>query len=884
MARSLLDIARCWPTGFLALRLAFRGTHPSCCVLRPAYFGIEPIRSSYRLQSGRSKRWTTQPGINWRVTVSSSFVAAENHPSRLRLDQEADREARAGRRLCPAAGSRSALVVASTMLLSLAPLEGIGATGDTGADTSAGIEEITVTARRRSESVQDVPLPVSTLDGDRLDESAAFNVGRLQSLQPSLQFYSSNPRNTAVNLRGFGAPFGLTNDGIEQGVGLYVDQVYYSRIAASTFDFLDVEQVEVLRGPQGTLYGKNTTAGALNITSRAPSFEPETRVDVSGGSLGYAQLRGSWSAPVIEDRVAVRLAASLTRRDGIYENVSNGREVNETDNIGVRGQVLWVATDNLDLTLAADFSRQDPECCALVYADAAPTLRALNRQYRALANASGYVEPSSDAFDRKLRADTELSAKQEFGGASLRAEWDLGFGDLTSVTAWRKWDWYPSNDRDFTGLPITTISANPSKQRQCTQEFRIASSVSDTFDYVVGVFGFHQTIKSTGIQEQGSSATLWLLGPTQNAATPSLLTGLRQDTDISYTNDSVAVFGQVGWSVTDTVKLQGGLRYNYDRKEADYDAVASGGLATTNANLIRLKNSILQSQSYLADFDDQNISGDINLSWRPLDEVMVYALYAQTFKSGGVNLSGIPARADGSPALETASVDPEKVRHYEVGVKSDWLEGRLVANVSAFRTDVEDYQTTVISGAVGVLRGYLANAEEVRSQGFEFEVQALPIESLRLNLGIAYTDATYRDFVSAPPPVELSGGAVSFVDISGERLPGVSKWAITAGGEYAKRLGREAAGEFFVGGDVYYRSKWSSNPSPSDYMWVDGHTLVNLRGGYRADAGWTVTVWGRNIADEEYFDFLSAQSGSTGMIAGQPGEPRTYGVTYAIAF
>ncbi|MBX3705280.1 MAG: TonB-dependent receptor [Pseudomonadales bacterium] len=746
------------------------------------------------------------------------------------------------------------------------------------------IEEITVTARRRAEVAQDVPLAISTIGGQQLEDTGTFNVYRLQTLQPSLQFFSSNPRNTAVNLRGIGAPFGLTNDGIEQGVGIYVDQVYYSRIAASTFDFLDVDQIEVLRGPQGTLYGKNTTSGALNITTRAPSFVPEGSAEVSSGSLGFVQARGALSGPLLDDRVAYRLVTSATRRDGLYENVTTTAAVNEIDNLGIRGQLLFVASERLDITLAGDFNRQDPECCALLHYDVAPTLRPANRQYESLAAASGYQPPSRDPYDRKLAADSELNANQKFGGASLRAEWNLDAGTVTSVTAWRYWDWGPSNDRDFTGLPITTVSANPSKQRQWTQEVRFATPGDRRVDYVAGLFAFRQTIESTGIQAQGSAASLWLLGPV-NGANPALLDGLRQETAIDFENDSVALFGQATWNVTERFRVQPGLRVNYDTKNADYAAVASGGLDTADPVLIARKNSVLQSQAYVADFDDWNVSGDLNLSWRASDDILLYGLYARSFKSGGVNLSGIPNRADGTPALETAQVDPEAIDHYEIGAKTEWLDGRARLNLALFRTEIQDYQATVVSGAIGVLRGYLANAEEVRTQGVEADFRIQPTDSLHVYVNAAYTDAVYESFDNAPPPLELSGGAVQFVDISGKRLPGVSKWAFSYGAEYARPISAGGArGEGFLAVDGNYRTEWSSNPSPSEYMWVDGYGLINVRGGFRSDGNWSVGLWIRNAFDKDYVDFLAVQPGSTGLIVAQVGEPRTYGLSVNVSF
>ncbi len=317
--------------------------------------------------------------------------------------------------------------------------------------------DITVTARRREESVQDVPIAVAAIGGDQLAATGSSSVGRLTQLLPSFQFYSTNPRNSAANIRGLGAPFGLTNDGIEQGVGVYVDQVYTSRIAAATFDFLDVERIEVLRGPQGTLYGKNTTAGAINIATARPSFAWEGRAELTLGNLGLVQSKGSVTGPLGDD-VAIRLGVSTTDRRGTIYNVRSGERQSELNNIGLRGSLLWRATDSLDLILSADWSRQDPNCCVQIPARVGVTQRPANRQFPALAAAFGYAPPSLNAFDRLTDIDVPLSAQQEIGGVSLLAEWDLGPGMLTSVTAFRYWDWVPSNDRDFIGLPITTQS------------------------------------------------------------------------------------------------------------------------------------------------------------------------------------------------------------------------------------------------------------------------------------------------------------------------------------------------------------------------------------------------------------------------------------------
>ncbi|BBC74091.1 TonB-dependent receptor [Altererythrobacter sp. B11] len=758
------------------------------------------------------------------------------------------------------------------------PADGAASPADPG-----GGPAIIVTARRRAENLADVPLAISIVQGETIDATGSFNVGRLQQLQPSLTFYSSNPRNTAVNIRGIGAPFGLTNDGIEQGVGIYIDDVYYARVAASTFDFLDVERIEVLRGPQGTLYGKNTTAGALNITSRQPTFDFEGSAQLSTGNLGYVQGKAALSGP-LSDTVAARLVASATRRSGTLLNVTTGSKVNEIDNFGTRGQILWQPGDRFSLTLAADYNRQDPECCGQVFVRVAPTERAANRQFESLAAHFGYEPASRQPFDRLVDHDTELRARQSFGGVSARARLDLGDGMLTSVTAWRAWDWNPSNDRDYTALPITTISANPSSQRQWTQELRYNSGGGHDLDYVIGLFLFRQTIRSTGLQAQGSAASYWLLGPTAGSD-PALLDGLQQTTDIDYRNDSAALFGRLTWQLASDFSIEPGLRLNYDRKRADYAAVASGGLETSDPALIARKAGVLQSQSYQTRLSDWNLSGDVTASWKPSADWLVYATYARSFKSGGVNLSGIPNRADGTPASELAAVKPEKVNHFEIGVKGTLAGGAGNWSLAAYRTDIRDYQATVVNGAVGVLRGYLANAAKVRTQGVEAELALRPVRGLTLSGSLAFTDATYVSFADAPPPLEQSGGATMVVDISGERLPGVSRWAASYSAEYAHPadlLG--TAGEAFAAMDGSSRSRWSSSPTPSDYMWVDGFTLINLRAGYRADAGWEAFGWVRNAFDTETFDFLTAQSGSTGLIVGQPADPRSYGITLSAHF
>jgi iron complex outermembrane receptor protein len=363
------------------------------------------------------------------------------------------------------------------------------------------INEVLVTARGVGilENVQQVAIPISVVGGEVAGDAGAFNVGRLRELVPSLQFYSTNPRNSFLNIRGLGLPFGLANDGIEPGVGLYVDGVFHARPAAATLDFLDVERIEVLRGPQGTLYGKNTTAGAVNVTTRRPEFAPSTDFEVSYGNYGFIQVKASTTG-ALTDNIAACLSFAGTQRDGVLFNTTYDDDLNDLNNLGVRGQVLFNISDNLEAILSGDYTRQRPEGYAQVIAGVAPTLRSASRQWPAIAAYFNYEPPSYNGFNRITDADTVHNSYQDLGGLGLTFNWDVWGGTFTSISAWRYWDWKPKNDRDFTGLPITTISSNPSQQEQWTQEFRYTGEFSEALNFLVGAFGYRQTVKAQGQQ------------------------------------------------------------------------------------------------------------------------------------------------------------------------------------------------------------------------------------------------------------------------------------------------------------------------------------------------------------------------------------------------
>lgn len=747
------------------------------------------------------------------------------------------------------------------------------------------LSEVTVTARRREETVQQVPIPMSVIGGKNIDESGAFNVNRIKEIIPTVQLYSSNPRNTSLNIRGLGSTFGLTNDGIDPGVGFYIDGVYYARPAVSTLDFVDVERIEVLRGPQGTLFGKNTTAGAFNITTRKPSFNPAANFEASYGNYGYIQAKASITGP-LSKKIAGRISFVGTQRDGTLYNISTQKHTNEMNNLATRGQLLFLPTHNLTITLSGDYNRQRPDGFAQVVAGVVKTQRADYRQFDNIIKDLNYELPSKNPFDRIIDHNTSWRSDNDLGGASVNIDLQVGPGTLTSTTSWRFWNWNPSNDRDFTGLPILTLSQAPSKHKNWTQEIRYVADINKKVKGVIGAFFMGQNLKTDSVHTEESGAAQWRFSQNTTSPlwqTPDLLNGYGIKTKSLLETFTAAVFGQFDWELYSGFHLLSGIRYNYDRKYVDYNRTTYGGLQTEDPALIALKNSVYNNQAFEVKTKNHNVSGQATISYQSKKRINGYAIYALSYKPIGLNLGGLPI-ANGQPMLELAEIKPEKVNHIEIGVKSNpTLKSTL--NLSYFNSSIKDYQTLVQSAELGVNRGYLANAEKVRVQGVELDANYKINKNFSFFGNFAYTDGKYLKFTNAPVPLEEVGGKSAFKDISGGLLPGISKITGSFGGEgqfSGNLIGLK--GNYFLGIDTYFRSKFSSSASPSEFLNIDGYALLNARAGFRASNGLSLTLWGRNLTNKDYFEQLLPASGSAGHYAAVLGDPLTYGITLKYTF
>jgi iron complex outermembrane recepter protein len=748
---------------------------------------------------------------------------------------------------------------------------------------------ILVTARRRSEDAQRVPAALSVVSGDWLDRAYAVNTQQLAQLVPSLNYSSANPRNTAVTIRGLGSSVvavSQANDGLEPGVGFYVDQVYHARPATAAFDFSDIAQIEVLRGPQGTLFGKNSTAGAINITTRLPSFTPEASEELSYGSFDFVQAKAAISGPLIGDTLAARLSGVVTRRNGVIDNVRTGQDHNQVQNQAVRGQLLYRPSDAFQLRVSGDFTNFGGDCCTQVFyrvAERPASLRNPARQYPALAAGLGYAPPSTNPYDRVTDIDAPLGSTTNEGGVSAIADGKLGGATLTSVSAWRFWNWDAKNDRDYTGILIQLEQHIPSRQDQYSQELRLASDGTGPLSTVGGLYFFRQRVIGRPISIYGPAAAYWLIGPTTGGnATPvpaNLLDGYGTDGRTDFQSNSYAAFGEVNWRIVPRVTLTGGLRYTIEDKKGTYDTFVFGGMPTTNAALTAAKLSILRGQRYAAKVHDGSLTGRANIAYQLSDDVLAYATVARGAKSGGINMSGLPLDNNNLPALSTAVVRPEQNTAYEMGLKTQAFHRRLVFNIDAFYTRVTDFQANVTdTRAAAALRTYLANIPLVTVRGFEADALARVTRALSLRASVAYTDGRYDRYPAGSCPIEAIGNATAACDLSGVGLPGLPKWSVTWGGDYVQPVAA-LGGSVFLHLDAVGKTAQLGDPTGSRYTRIGGYLLVNGSVGVRLDPGLELAVFARNLLDRDYIQNVTVQAGNSGLILATPSDPRVIGFT-----
>lgn len=722
---------------------------------------------------------------------------------------------------------------------------------------ASAIPTVYVTARHEVESAQDVPISLSALTGNELERTGTFALSAIQYQVPNLVAYDTNPRNSSIGIRGFGVT--SAQDGMDTSVGVYLDGVYLGRPGMALADLVDVRQVEVLRGPQGTLFGRNSSAGVVSITTNQPSFTPGLTAEISGGDYAYNQERLAATGPLIPDLLAYRLTLFNTYRDGTLDNVTTGGKDNGIRRGGARAQFLLLPADpvavklSLDYSIAADSENTDAVKAILPRSIAASTANA-----QAALTETGW-SPVASPDHAVVNSPQDMRTRQ--GGASVEVDWDLGWSKLTSISAYRFWQFFPLQDSDDTPLDIFQVNVARTHDVQATQELRLAWKTR-RFDWQTGVFAFHQGLRDHYILHQyGFQAATYytdyarLLNPA--AAAVGIAPGSQYRDDVLTHEDSAAAFGQANWHITDRLTLTGGLRYTADRR--------TGTAASSTIGLVPA--SLATPFAYDLEVQGRNLSSLGSFAYELFPASLLYATYSTGYKAAGLNLDSASVPTGG------LILKPETVVSYELGIKQRLWDGRALIDADVYWTNLNGLQANYYppNGA----KSYLTNVGNARARGVELSAVLNVTQGFSLSASGAYNRARYTSYPDAPCPVGGSG----ICDLTGKPLYEAPSGVANAAADY--RFDSGARFQPYLSLQYSYTSSYFGTIDDGPHTRIAGYGLANIRVGlHSSDDRYDVSFWAKNLFDKSYFTTLGTASVNASWgITGEPGDPRTFGAT-----
>jgi iron complex outermembrane receptor protein len=711
--------------------------------------------------------------------------------------------------------------------------------------TEALIEEITVTARRVEETLQTVPIAISAFDDEELARLQADQLDGIQGAVPNLNLVQGRGSASSANvfIRGIGQPDALQT--FDPAVGIYLDDVYISRIQGALWSLYDIERIEVLRGPQGTLYGKNTIAGAIKLVTRKPSPEFEARGEITLGDYDRTAARAYVSGG-ITDTLAVSVSGLFDQRDGLVDDPATGREYNDRDNLSGRIALDWAPTDAFEARFAIDATRQ--KNALTLGRQEAPLVQvdlALGPQVLQLPPTGEYDFTGSSVLPNDPGQDLN------HWGTSLALAWDLNDAyTLKSITAWRSLETDFFIDIDATLLELGDVFVGID-QEQYSQEFQLLYDGGGRFRGVAGLYYLHENVGS----QQAAFADDFLA----LAGTP--LDFLRTIGD-DLTLDSYAVFAQGTWELTERLSTTVGIRYTSEDKE--YFRTTS---TFSNVPFLTLPPFV-----YTDDDSWDAVTPSVSLDYQYSDDVMYYGSIARGFKSGGFN-----GRAN-DPTV-ARGFDPEYVWTYEIGAKATMAGGRLRVNTAAFFSDYEDFQARVAevvdpNAPVPSFAFPVLNAGELDIWGIEIESSWFVTDDLSLSAQIGYLDADYKEFVDESRP----GG-----DRSGDEPPFAPDWTGRLAATYTLGLGDR--GLLTFGADANYRGKAWLSVDNRDVLTQDDYWLFNALVRWDSpDERWNATAGIKNIGDEVYKTDAQEFSSVGNIQTAYYGDPRTWSLSVGFSF
>ena len=819
---------------------------------------------------------------------------------------------------------------------------------DTTADNSRRMQTVTVTSTKREQTLQDIPVAVSVVDDTTIEQAEILDLIDLQSVVPSLRVdqYQSSAQ-TAFRIRGFGN--GDNNAGVEPSVGVFIDGVYRSRSAAAIADLPNLQRVEVLRGPQSTLFGKNASAGVISVVTQEPQFEQQGSIEASVGNFNLFRIAGDITGP-ISDTVAYSLAANLNTRDGIATELTTGEDLNNRDRYGFRGQLLFAPNEDLKIRLIGDYDKADENCCYANNVTNGPT-------GAVIFGLGGALVPDAP-FSRNVYYNFAPTTVVENSGVSGQIDYEFDFGTLTSITSLRNSNFQQDLDGDFTSADLIQKNYTATDIDTFTQEVRLASDGGENFDWMVGAFYFDEEVTIENDLELGTDFRGYadfLSGGQLAFLEAGVLgvpvgtfaqAGIGYDERFGQDNQSWSIFGTVDAYITDKLTATVGLNYTSDEKSAygmsvgtdafsaldfvsignqvifqtalaqtlagfgvdatdpaqlaafagafpaQFAAIQAGSQAFADANdtdpavnqllgfqalqflppFVNFPNSVEQSSS-----SDEALTYTVRLAYDVNENLNVYGSVATGFKATSWNLSrdsrpfpsdiaGLNAAGLAVPNLVSGTrfARPEEAMVYELGLKAQFDTVSL--NLALFDQTIEDFQTNAFIGTGFALN----NAGEQSSTGVEVEVNWSPVEGLNLFYAGLHMDPVYDDYVT--PAFNLSG----------ERPQGLAKHYASFGGSYDWTLSN--GWDAYVRADYQYESKAYTSDDTTDERQSKQVDVVNASFGIQTPGGLRMSVWGRNIFDDEYLIESFPSVAQEGSFTGYPSAPATYGITVAKDF
>ncbi len=831
------------------------------------------------------------------------------------------------------------MLFAGTAIASLALSTGVAAQDqdqDRG-NASFVVEEVVVTAQKRESTLLETPIAVTAIAGAEVSRAQARDIRDIETLVPSLQVNTfAAPSNTAFSIRGVGSS--TFNFGIEPAVGVFVDGIYRARNGASINDFLGLERVEVLRGPQSTLFGKNTTAGVINFITKRPNAEEwEVEGEATYGNFDAVVLKAGVSGPLIEDVLSVRIDGNFNQRDGFVENLSTGEDLNERDRFGFRGQLLWTPSDELTVRLIADYNDIAEDCCAAGFLTlpGAPILAAF-----------GGNVPPIDPNERIVAVNDGVFTDLENYGFSAQIDYDFGDFTVTSTTGFRVLNELQLIDSDFTDLELAFPRTIDQGYDTFTQEIRFASNGSNIVDWQFGAYYFDQDLDTNnqtifaplgrpvldalaGGGISGLEASLGLPAGTFFAPGQGQLQSLYEQGNQSY-----SFFAQADWHVTDRLTISGGLRYVVDEKDVvsnividdpfaalDLVQIGAGGISAATGIPIELlldpanfSNGLIDSlvapfgltadavnplnpaanpalglaalqlfppaPNVDADREDDALTGNVTIAYDLSDTTNVYVNYSRGFKGGGFSLD------PGAARVGAIDFEPETADAIELGLKGRYFDGRVQINAAGFWQEVDDFQQFIFVGS----SFFPANAG-IRTAGLEFEATWAVSPELTVTSGFTWLATNeFTEFENAPcpsnfedfPQCELTvlPGSITPIpvqDLSGVEQAGFPDFSGVTTINYRTSITDDL--DFFARAEIAYNTSYFIVTSLDPNQFNEAFFPVGASFGFAdADGDWQIQFWGRNIFQEEYFQSSFPNPIGLGINA-YPNDPRTYGVT-----